>query len=61
MTNDQHGNGREAERLGFGRSIYFHDVTEDNLAEAIRDLLGRPSFSESARKVGSLLMEQETR
>ncbi len=61
MFFDQHGNGREAERLGFGRSLPFSDLTEEGLLEAVRDVLEEPSYAEKARELGALLVDHETR
>ncbi len=61
VTGDQPQNGREAERMGFGISIPFQQVTEENLYEAITKVLEDPSYGANARERGSILMDQETR
>ncbi len=55
---DQGANGREMERLGFGRFIPYQDVNDDNLHEALTDMLSNQKYSDSAKKYGSLLMDQ---
>ncbi len=61
VTGDQPQNGAEAERMGWGISIKFHDVTEENLVSSINKLLQDPSYVEVAKEKGALLMDQETK
>jgi hypothetical protein len=60
VAGDQLGNGADAKRLGFGDSIHFHDVTEENLFEAIKKLLHNPAYTQKAQELGELLVDQET-
>ncbi len=61
VAGDQLGNGKEAERLGVGLSIKFHEATEESLEQAISRLLEEVGFAENARQVGELLLDQETK
>ncbi|TRY78677.1 hypothetical protein TCAL_13198 [Tigriopus californicus] len=61
VAGDQPANGQEAERVGFGLSIPFPEVTEDNLYEAIQKVLSDPKFAQTAERHGSALNDQMTR
>lgn len=61
VTGDQPANGQEAERVGFGLSIPFPEVTEENLYEAIQKVLTNPSFAKTAQRHGAALNDQMTR
>ena len=61
VTGDQHANAKEAERIGFGRALPFHDVTEENLRESVMDLINSPKYVRRAQEHGRLLKDQVTK
>ncbi len=58
---DQGANGREMVRLGFGQFIQYQDINDDNLFEAIKEMLTNDIYAENAKKYGTLLMDQITK
>ena len=56
---DQPANGKEAERKGFGISLPFATVTEENLANAVKEILTSRKYLARAQELGSLLMDQK--
>jgi len=58
VLGDQFANAREAERVGFGKALPFHQMTEDNLYETILEVLTNPSYAAVADRHGSLLVDQ---
>merc|ERR1711953_178814 len=61
VSGDQPINGREVERLGFGKSISFSELKEEELINALDQVLHNPKFTQAAQNVGSLLNDQITR
>ena len=57
---DQFSNAREAEKVGFGISIPYLSLTEDNLKEAINAMLTDNRYKEKAIEHGNLLTDQIT-
>ena len=55
---DQYANGREAERLGFGLHLPFLELTEEKLLTTIQQVIGEPTFQQTAQTLGSALMDQ---
>ena len=47
------------ERIGYGKAINYEDLTEENLLQAIREVLDNPEYAEAARRYGELLLDQE--
>lgn len=54
---DQDFNLGHVEKLGFGRIINFHNITEDSLSEAISDVLSNPSYRENVVRISRLFKD----
>ena len=59
MVGDQHANGKEAQRIGFGLHLSYQSMTEDQLVGAIQNILTKPKFSAIAQEYGSAVMDQK--
>ena len=55
---DQHANAKEADRIGFGKALPFHDVTLQSFNESIHDILDNPKYRKRAQEHGRLLKDQ---
>lgn len=60
VCNDQGPNAVESVRLGIGKMIEFKDVTEENLFEAITEVLENPEYKQNVQAIGDHLLDQET-
>jgi UDP:flavonoid glycosyltransferase YjiC (YdhE family) len=58
ILNDGPANAKEAERLGFGASLHWRDITEEALLEKIQQVLEDPTYQQNAEKWGDLLLDQ---
>jgi glucuronosyltransferase len=58
---DQHCNARESENMGFGIAQLFQTLDEDELYNALDNVLNDPKYTENAQKMGSLLNDQINR
>jgi len=52
---DQFANAKEIEDLGIGKVINFTDITEENISQALDQVLHEPKYSEKVKSVGSAL------
>jgi len=52
---DQFANAKEIETLGIGKVINFTEITEENMTEALDQVLHDPKFTEKVKTVGSAL------
>ena len=58
VQGDQPANAREAERVGFGRTVPFQKLSEELLNEALDAVLNNPKYTNQARNYGSLVVDQ---
>ena len=56
---DQHANGKEAQRIGFGLHLSYQSLTEDQLSKAVQAVLTQPGFAAKAKQYGSAVMDQK--
>ena len=53
FANDQHDNAARVERLGVARTIARNNYKAERVASELKELLGNPSYSRTAREIGS--------
>ena len=58
VQGDQHGNAKEAERLGFGITIPFQEISETNLFEGIKSVIDQPKYAKKAAELGEITVDQ---
>ena len=58
MQGDQPANAKEAVRLGLGASIPFQQISEINLFDAIHSTINDPKYTNRAKELGSLAVDQ---
>ena len=58
VQGDQHGNVKEAERLGFGIKIPFQEISETNLFEGIKSVIDQPKYAKKAAELGEITVDQ---
>ena len=59
MLGDQHANGREAAKIGFGLHLNFQTMTEGQVSGAITRVLSEPQFAQTAQEYGSAVVDQK--
>jgi len=52
---DQFDNAAEIESLGVGRSVKFTDITENNLKQALVEVLDNPTIKNQSETIGAAL------
>ena len=58
VQGDQPANAKEAERLGIGLSIPFQQISEESLAGAVKEILDDPKYTNRAKALGSMAVDQ---
>ena len=58
VQGDQHGNAKEAERLGIGITIPFQEISETNLLEGIKSVIDQPKYANKAAELGEIAVDQ---
>ena len=58
VTGDQPANAAESVRLGIGLTVHFRDLNENNLFEALQQVLNDPKYATAAEDLGASLMDQ---
>jgi UDP:flavonoid glycosyltransferase YjiC (YdhE family) len=53
FAHDQHDNGARVERLGVARVVARNSYKAERVASELKELLGNPAYSRSAREIGS--------
>ena len=61
ILNDGPANAKETERLGFGTSLHWKDITEETLLANIQEVLNNPVYKNKANEWGDLMMDQVQR
>ena len=61
INGDQPANANDLKRMGLAEIIVWKDITEKTLHEVIEKVINTPSYSENARKFGSLLKDEMTK
>jgi len=56
---DQFANADEIEKMGIGKTVKFTEITEDNISQAIDQVLHNPEYARKAKTVGSALSPWE--
>ena len=58
VNGDQPANADFLNNAGIGEKIRFHSLSEENLYQAIQNVLNDPSYKDNAEDLGSLLVDQ---
>ena len=58
VNGDQPANADFLSNAGIGEKIRFHNLSEENLYQAIQKVLNDPSYKDNAEDLGSLLVDQ---
>ena len=58
VLGDQHANGAEAERVGYGEWVPWASLSEEKLTKALQNVLNDPKYASKAREHGSLVKDQ---
>ena len=61
FSGDQPQNAVEAKRIGVGEYILFEDLNEENLFNAVDNVLHNPKYTKAAKALGSVMNDQINR